>query len=105
MFLITFCSVAHENLILSHQPSLVSWVAARLLHSNQVHIGRQILQHRDERLCAAIMTDSTGSALAYVCLGMLLFVPGAYASAIALGSWLNLRGFRYEQMPQMPRAF
>jgi hypothetical protein len=45
-----------------------------------------------------------GSALAYVCLGLLVLVPGGYASAIALGSWLRVDGWDYSMMPRMVRS-
>jgi hypothetical protein len=42
-----------------------------------------------------------GSPIAFACLGMLVFVPGAYASCIATGSYMGWSGFSYDQMPRM----
>lgn len=47
---------------------------------------------------------NAGSALGYVCLGLLVFTPGAYASTIAAGSYLGIDGFDYSMMPQMART-
>eukprot|EP01025_Chloroclados_australasicus_P042920 TRINITY_DN45656_c0_g1_i1.p3 TRINITY_DN45656_c0_g1~~TRINITY_DN45656_c0_g1_i1.p3 ORF type:complete len:115 (-),score=3.26 TRINITY_DN45656_c0_g1_i1:268-612(-) len=45
-----------------------------------------------------------GSAQAYICLGLLVFIPGAYASAIATCAYFGVQGVTYDMMPQMPRS-
>ena len=45
-----------------------------------------------------------GSALAYIGLGSLVFLPGAYASSIAAAVWLGVDGVDISMMPRMVRS-
>lgn len=47
---------------------------------------------------------TAGSAAGFFGLGILVLIPGAYASTIAAGAWLKVPGFKFEMMPQMARS-
>ena len=47
---------------------------------------------------------TAGSAAGFVGLGILVLIPGAYASTIAAGAWLKAPGFKFEMMPRMARS-
>lgn len=47
---------------------------------------------------------AAGSPLAFVGLGSLVLIPGAYASTIATGAYLGWPGFDYDMMPRTQGA-
>lgn len=70
--------------------------------------------HTPDCICA-VFTHATGpqtrriwfvagSAAGFVGLGLLVLIPGAYASTIAAGAWLQVPGFKFEMMPRMVRS-
>jgi hypothetical protein len=58
---------------------------------------------RDFRPTGTCLRWTAGSAAGFAGLGLLVLIPGAYASTIAAGAWMKAPGFSFEMMPSMAR--